>query len=184
MAPKKRSYTARDYEDMVKIELDDAIEVERKKTNNLVGITDDEWNRLTKDHIHSENMKKSVLQVNTERGDVGIRYKGKNYTKAYLRIRNGESTNTLQESTTNFHVVIYIDLMSTPNKIAAESLVKTLLQRAKDITIASKVVNHLEAKRRDYSNLAARFRLGYTGDPTDLDSINKKCKEYLLKGTI
>ena len=182
-ASKKRSYTARDYEDMVKIELDDAIEAERKKTNNLVGILDEEWNRLTRDHIIDENQKKNKVQVNPDISDIGVRYKGKNYTKAYFRLHSGESTHTLQESTTNFHAVIHIDLLGG-GKPAAQKLVETLLQRAKDIAKACKIINGLEAKRRDYSNLAARFRLGYTGDPTDLDSINKKCKEYLLKGTI
>lgn len=43
MGTKKRTYSARDIEDMVKIELEDAIKAEREKLKDVKGMTEQQW---------------------------------------------------------------------------------------------------------------------------------------------
>jgi hypothetical protein len=43
-----------------------------------------------------------------------------------------------------------------------------------------KRLNELKERRQNYKDIATRFRLGFTGNPNDMDEVNSKAKEYLL----
>jgi hypothetical protein len=57
------------------------------------------------------------------------------------------------------------------------------LERNATAEKASNGIGDLKKKLKNYKDLAARLRLGYTGDPADLDEIQAKCRNFLLNGT-
>lgn len=180
-ATKKRTYTARDYEDMVKIELDDAIDAENARLKSLYGMTEKEWETMTGKFLQEQNKTAAVEFRITPGESPVLLYKGAMYKKGIQYV--GRRYLASLEATDHGEYVINVGRLPEKTRIVIGGMIETLVKRASDISKACVLINKLEAKRSNYSNLAARFRLGYTGDPTDLDSINKKCKEYLLKGS-
>ena len=182
MAGKKaRTYSARDYEDIVKIELDDAIAAETDRLKNISGMTEKEWESITTKVIEEQNKSASVIIKLTSCDKPTLNYNGTLYRKAHERISVGRYVDVL-EKTEYKNIVIMVSRLEAGKRSFVAGMVETLLKRSEDIRKATVLIHNLESKRSNYASLAARFRLGYTGDPADLDSINKKCREYLLKG--
>lgn len=182
MATKKtRTYSARDYEDMVKIELDDAIAAEEARLKSISGITEKEWESITTKVIEEQNKSASVTIKMLNGSKPVLLYKGVLYAKVGQRMGRHRYVDTLEKAK-NGDIVIQVARLEAGKRAFIAGTIETLLKRGEDIRKATVLIHNLESKRSNYASLAARFRLGYTGDPADLDSINKKCREYLLKG--
>ena len=181
MGAKKRTYSARDIEDMVKIELEDAIATERKNLKDLKGVTDKEWASLTCDLKDRFNKARGNA---LELGDVTLYVKlgKKTYDTISMSVGNYSRINVIEEDAERkSRSYVVIDNLPPETKKERIALIEKLLKEKKDAIDRVKKVNDLTRKLENYKSIAARFRLGYTGDPSDLESINHKCREYLLK---
>ena len=181
MGAKKRTYSARDIEDMVKIELEDAIAAEHKNLKDLKGVTDKEWASLTCDLKDRFNKARGNA---LELGDVTLYVKlgKKAYDTANMRVGNCNRIKVIEEADQyKSRSYVVIDNLPPETKKECIALIEKLLKEKKDVIDRVKKVNELTRKLENYKSIAARFRLGYTGDPSDLESINHKCREYLLK---
>lgn len=182
MGTKKRTYSARDIEDMVKIELEDAIKAEREKLKDVKGMTDQQWASMTSDLKDRFNKAKgNALQL----GEVTLYVKlGKKvYETTTMRCGYFRDVKAIEEgterSTRNY---VIVDNLPPETKKYCIDLIEQLLKQKKELKTKLAKINDLTSKLENYRSVAARFRLGYTGDPSDLESINHKCREYLLKG--
>lgn len=182
MGTKKRTYSARDIEDMVKIELEDAIKAEREKLKDVKGMTDQQWASMTTDLKDRFNKAKgNALQL----GEITLYVKlGKKvYETTTMRCSYFRDVKAIEEgierSTRNY---VIVDNLPPETKKYCIDLIEQLLKQKKELKTKLAKINDLTSKLENYRSVAARFRLGYTGDPSDLESINHKCREYLLKG--
>lgn len=182
MGTKKRTYSARDIEDMVKIELEDAIKAEREKLKDVKGMTDQQWASMTDDLKDRFNKAKgNALHL----GEVTLYVKLGKKVYETTNIRCGNFRNIMgikegvEKSTRNY---VIVDNLPPETKKYCIDLIEQLLKQEKELNAKLAKINDLTSKLENYKSVAARFRLGYTGDPSDLESINHKCREYLLKG--
>lgn len=163
MTTKKKGYTARDYEDIVRIELDDAIAKESKEKKVL---KEPCTTKLRKD------MMMIMLPTLTHMGGTSVQFTLGN------KVIGGHYNGVAKE---NFGAEVKMNV--TKEQFSKIEKVADEFEKAKETYRKQCVTkNALEAKRADYKNLAARFRLGYTGDPADLDGIQNKCRAFLLGG--
>lgn len=184
MSTKKRTYSARDYEDMVKIEIENAIEETKKRIEDL----NQEMRKVCK---KPEN----VIEILD--GELALR--GIQIASDVRRefLLNGYRYNQhldREELKDDFkpkynHVTLFLDNLRDIKSDDAKKLVKHIFAYFSTVPRFEKKIDPLvdrrkvlENKMESYRSIAARFRLGYTGDPTDLNSINHKCKQFVLEG--
>lgn len=165
---KKSIISSRDAEDMVKIILEDAIEEEEKRIDAL---------KLPK-----------VMDNNGMRAEAGkIVVKGVTRWESNIMVKSPSGrricfnyrTVSRDENCPNQENV-EIDV----SEVVLDKLVKLKDdndQTQKHIEDENKHLNDLWAKKRDYKNLAARFRLGFTGNPLDRTVVSVACKDFLMK---
>jgi len=172
-AKTRRSFTARDWEDIVRIELTDAIESRSKGTENQQELlTSDEWEAFINDVLKSA---KSCIEANHL--DVCFKFNEKHYSRIHQYI-GGTSTWALGENRCKLRIVV--ELLDAKTRLKIAKKITEWLERNVDAEKGSKGIGRLKEKLANYKDLAARFRLGYTGDPSDLDGIQNKCRAFLL----
>lgn len=165
---KKRIISSRDAEDMVKIILEDAIEEEEKRIDALklpkvMGNSD----------IRAEAGKIVVKGVTRWLSDIMVK------SPSGRRICFNYRTVSRDKDCPNYEVV-EIDV----SEVVLDKLVKLEddNDRAKKrVEEENERLNDLWAKKRDYKNLAARFRLGFTGNPLDCTAVSVACENFLMK---
>ena len=169
--PTRNRINARDAEDMTKIILDDAIKaeqerIERLKLPNALNIWDLR-EKVAQIAIKGCIRMRENLKLVTAK-DGGGRATAFNYGSIKMD-KDAESVNS--------GVVILVD-----EKVFAKTLAAVEENRAiearKEVEKAH--LEKLNESRQNYKDIAARFRLGFTGNPNDMDEVNSKAKEYLL----
>ena len=177
---KKTSLSKVDAEDMVRIILTDAIEAEKASVKKTL-------ERLPKAPSDKSELKKMIIGIAKPRGMGRIGY-------GCDIIISHPKDETQIEFNTNYGYTPHIEKRREYiDSDDIEFLVTerqwndcvTLLNQYESRNEREKAINarlkELKSKLGDYKDLAARFRLGFAGDPTDLNSVNHKCKEYLLQ---
>ena len=165
---KKNTINARDAEDMVKIILDDAIKAEQKRIDAL---------KLPE--VMSNNDMRSEAGKIVAKGATRWQSDIMAKSPSGRRICFNYSTVSRDNNCPNYEDV-EIDV---PEAIL-DKLVKLKDdndQIKKRIEKENEGLNDLWAKKGDYKNLAARFRLGFTGNPLDRTMVSVACKDFLMK---
>ena len=165
---KKSIISSRDAEDMVKIILEDAIEAEQKRIDAL---------KLPKvmdnNDMRAEAGKIVVKGVTRWKSDIMVK------SPSGRRICFNYSTVSRDKDCPN-----YEDVEIDVSEAVLDRLVKLKDdndQTRKHVEDENKHLNGLWEKKRDYKNLAARFRLGFTGNPLDRTVVSVACKDFLMK---
>lgn len=177
--PTRNRISARDAEDMTKIILDDAIKAEMVRIEKAL-------EKLPKTQSSKLELKNAVATIVKPRGIGGI---GSGIDIVVL-CPNSELE---MEFDTGYHRMPEIrtrreeydrdDLQIFASQKQWDACVE-LLDRYKSRSEKEKEMrkhlNKLKERRENYKDIAARFRLGFTGNPNDMDEVNSKAKEYLL----
>lgn len=166
--PTRNRISARDAEDMTKIILDDAIEELKKERDakypeiGYKGTVD--WERLKKELLPNIE----IIQYKNEiHIDLGLSEKK---TIAWENLETGNRRNAC----------IVIKPTTTRIKMALIKEINAYEANKKTRKKHNEKICELQQQRNNYKDLAARFRLGFTGNPSDINEINCKIKEYLL----
>lgn len=173
---KHQKLSVRDYEDMTRIELDDEI-ARLEKVANVNGqdvFTEEQWAALV-EPIVKQNSAAIVIQPS----GVGILFGGIQYESDRGRIA-GSYRRFLDETTQTKPVQIVYENLGIENRKKVAAFIAKAQKDRVALEDAYKSISALKEKRENYKDLAARFRLGYTGDPSDKDAVNKRLQEFLL----
>lgn len=178
---KKPNLSKVDAEDMVKIILTDAIEAEKANVKKAL-------EKLPKVPSDKSELKKKACDIAKPRGIGRIGYGIK------IVVVNPKSEQEIEFNRYYAMPEIRAARMGDDRDSGDLELIVTERQwndcvaltehyrNREEQTVAIEArLNELKKKLENYKDLAARFRLGFTGDPTDLNSVNNKCKEYLLQ---
>lgn len=178
---KKKTISARDAEDMTKIILEDAIEAEKAAVKKAI-------EKLPDAPEDKRQLRVMVLNAIKPRG-IGAIGSGIDIVVVH----------PVEKVEMEFSTGYHYDPGPRPRKPTLQSddmeiivnekqwnrcieLTKLVDERSEAKKAIEAKLNSLVAKLDKYKDLAARFRLGFTGDPSDMDAVNHKCREYLLKG--
>ena len=169
--PTRNRINARDAEDMTKIILDDAIKAEKERIEKL---------KLPK-ALSIWDINEKIAQV-TIKGCIRMRGTiklvtakdggGRAITFNYGGIKMDKDAESV-----NCDVVILVDEKAFAKALAAVEE-NDAIEARKEAEEAH--LKTLKKRRENYKDIAARFRLGFTGNPNDIDDINNKAKDYLL----
>ena len=177
--PTRNRINARDAEDMTKIILNDAIKAEMVRIEKAL-------EKLPKTPSSKPELKKAIATIVKPRGigDIGSSIDivvlcphstlemefDTGYCRApEIRIR--------REKYDSDDLQIFA---SQKQWDACVELLDHYKNRRKEEEETRKHLNELKERRENYKDIAARFRLGFTGNPNDMDEVNSKAKEYLL----
>ena len=177
--PTRNRISARDAEDMTKIILDDAIKAEMVRIEKAL-------EKLPKTLSSKPELKKAIAAIVKPRGigDIGssidivvlcphstleMEFDTGYYRAPEIRIR--------REKYDSDDLQIFA---SQKQWDACVELLDHYKNRRKEEEETHKHLNELKERRENYKDIAARFRLGFTGNPNDMDEVNSKAKEYLL----
>lgn len=169
--PTRNRINARDAEDMTKIILDDAIKAEQERIERL----------KLPEALNIWNLREKVAQV-AIKGCIRMRESLKLVTakdgggRAMAFNYRGIEMDKDAESV-NSDIVILVDERVFAKALAAVEENRAIEAR-KEVEGAH--LEKLKKRRENYKDIAARFRLGFTGNPNDMDEVNSKAKEYLL----
>lgn len=181
---KKRAYTARDIEDLTRLTLKDAIDAIPKSELHTQLIEAQEENKRLAVKTFEDMLPEGIEYE--EAPTLRFMLEGKIYGKMYQRDYKEGGFNTFGGKMKSGVVIDLDNLMAGANKkhkaiakAMATRIVEQLELFAKwKASVAKR--DELQKKLEDYKDLAARFRLGLTGDESDMDSINHKIRQFLL----
>ena len=169
--PTRNRINARDAEDMTKIMLDDAIKAEQERIERLkLPEALDIWDlreKVAQIAIKGCIRMRENLKLVTAK-DGGGRAMAFNYGGIKMD-KDAESVNS--------DIVILVDERVFAKTLAAVEENRAIEAR-KEVEEAH--LEKLKERRQNYKDIAARFRLGFTGNPNDIDDVNSKAKAYLL----
>lgn len=169
--PTRNRINARDAEDMTKIILDDAIKAERERIEKLKlpeGLNIWDLNeKIAQAAIKGCIRMRATLKLVTAK-DGG----GRAMTFNYGSIKMDEDAKSV-----NSDIVILVDERTFAKAVAAVEENRAIEERKEAEEARLKT---LKERRENYKDIAARFRLGFTGNPNDIDDVNSKAKAYLL----
>ena len=169
--PTRNRINAHDAEDMTKIILDDAIKAEQERIERL---------KLPK-ALSFWDLREKVAQI-AIKGCIRMRENlklvtAKDGSGRAAAFNYGSVKMDKDAESVNSGVVILVD-----EKVFAKTLAAVEENRAiearKEVEKAH--LEKLKERRQNYKDIAARFRLGFTGNPNDIDDVNSKAKAYLL----
>ena len=162
---------ARDAEDMTKIILDDAIKAEKERIEKL----------KLPEEINTWDLREKIAQV-AIKGCIRMRETLKLVTAKdgggrSMAIYYGGIKMDKDAESVNCDVVILVDERVFDKAVAAieENDAIKARKNAEEAHFWA-----LKVRRENYKDIAARFRLGFTGNPNDMDDVNSKAKAYLL----
>lgn len=167
--PTRNRISARDAEDMTKIILADAIEAERKRIAKL-GLKTPLASYDMKTAIAKAVFKASKWSTNadlrfrTASGDVIAFYRGGMLEGEEAAKYNVEIDVEVTDSVMKKVVGMHLENEAIRERVKAEE----------------QQVNLLSKRLNDYKDQAARFRLGFTGNPNHIDEVSASCKAYML----
>lgn len=178
--PTRNRISARDAEDMTKIILDDAIKAEMVRIEK-------ELEKPPKTPSSKLELKNAVATIVKPRGIGGIG------SDIDIVVLCPHSALEMEFDTGYYHRTPEIrirreeynsdDLQVFASQKQWDACVELLdhyKSRSKEEEEMHKRLNELKRRRGNYKDIAARFRLGFTGNPNDMDEVNSKAKEYLL----
>lgn len=180
----KRKYTARDIEDLTRLTLQDALDALKKKRDD-----DGFTKKITEVCNHHKELVRAAIVASLSNSCISIHenycptvrviLNGVMYKKAYFPCtgRHGFAKASGHES---HGLQLNLDTAKSKEAKALAAALKEQLELEAKVEKINKQIQDLEAKLEKVKDLAARFRLGLTGDETDLDSINHKIRQYLL----
>lgn len=169
--PTRNRINARDAEDMTKIILDDAIKAEQERIERL----------KLPEALSSRDLREKVAQI-AIKGCIRMRENlklvtAKDGSGRAAAFNYGSIKMDKDAESVNSDFVILVD-----EKVFAKTLAAVEENRAiearKEVEEAH--LKKLKERRQNYKDIAARFRLGFTGNPNDIDDVNSKAKAYLL----
>lgn len=169
--PTRNRINARDAEDMTKIILDDAIKAEQERIKRL----------KLPEALNIWDLREKVAQI-AVKGCIRMRESLKLVTakdgggRAMAFSYGGIEMDKDAESV-NSDIVILVDERAFAKALAAAEENRAIEAR-KEVEGAH--LKKLKERRENYKDIAARFRLGFTGNPNDIDDVNSKAKAYLL----
>ena len=170
----RKSYSARDWEDIVKIELTDAIDRKSKAAKPKESLLEDEeW-----DAFICEVLKTTKTGIEANSSDVCFVYNEKYYSRTHEKFGGKYAWCLGTELRRDLR--IHVELLDAKTRLKVTKKLTEWLNRAVNESKACSGIQDLMDKLSNYKDLAARFRLGYTGDPADLDGIQNKCRAFLL----
>lgn len=176
---KRQKLSIRDYEDMTRIELDD--EIERLKKAAKIGpesiVTEEAWAALVEPIVKQNS---AAIQIIPSK--VGILFGGIQYVSTRKHI-GGNYRGIIGEDGEKKPIQIIYENLGAENRKKVAAFITKAKTAKVELIDSYKAISDLEAKRDNYKDLAARFRLGYTGDPSDKDAVNKRLQEFLLGTT-
>lgn len=112
---------------------------------------------------------------------VVIRHQDKYFKRERCHVGGGYHGALSQcDSKSSYNIVVNTALMNPATASRVTKRLEIWQKRNDDANKASATIEGLKGKLANYKDLAARFRLGYTGDPSDLDGIQNKCRAFLL----
>lgn len=169
--PTRNRISARDAEDMVKIILDDAIKAEQERIERL----------KLPEALSIQDLREKVAQI-AIKGCIRMRDSlklvtakdggGRAMVISYVSIKMDKDAESV-----NSDIVILVDERVFAKTLAAVEE-NCAIEARKEVEKAH--LKKLKERRENYKDIAARFRLGFTGNPNDMDEVNSKAKEYLL----
>lgn len=177
--PTRNRISARDAEDMTKIILDDAIKAEMVRIEK-------ELEKLPKTPSSKSELKNAVATIVKPRGIGGI---GSGidivvlcpHSPLEMEFDTGyRRTPEIQIRRVEYNSDDLQIFASQKQWDACVELLDHYKSRSKEEEEMHKRLNELKERRANYKDIAARFRLGFTGNPNDMDEVNSKAKEYLL----
>lgn len=173
--PTRNRINARDAEDMTKIILDDAIKAEQERIERL---------KLPKE-LNIFDLREKVAQIAIKgciKGCIRMRESiklvtakdggGRAMASNYSSIKMDKDAESVSSD-----IVILVDERVFAKTLAAVEE-NCAIEARKEVEEAH--LKKLKERRQNYKDIAARFRLGFTGNPNDIDDVNSKAKEYLL----
>ena len=169
--PTRNRINARDAEDMTKIILDDAIKAEQERIERL----------KLPEALNIWDLREKVAQI-AVKGCIRMRETLKLVTakdgggRAMAFNYGGIKMDKDAESVNN-DVVILVDERAFAKAVAMVEE-NNAIEARKEAEEAH--LRKLKERRDNYKDIAARFRLGFTGNPNDIDDVNNKAKAYLL----
>ena len=168
----RKNYTSRDWEDIVRIELTDEIDRLRKLHPAKELLESEEWANFI-----GEVLAACKAPIEVDSSDTCFLMNGKHYSRAHQNF-GGINTWGLGEQRRDLR----INVVALDGKTRAKVMKKFTEWRDRTVNTSkgANVIKDLQIKLENYKDLAARFRLGYTGDPADLDGIQNKCRAFLL----
>lgn len=171
--PTRNRISARDAEDMTKIILDDAIKAEMVRIEKALEKLPEGLNfwdlreKIAQAAIKGcIRMRESLKLVTAKDGG------GREMAFNYGSIKMDEDAKSV-----NSDIVILVDERAFAKAVAAVEENRAIKER-KEVEGAH--LEKLKERRENYKDIAARFRLGFTGNPNDIDDVNSKAKAYLL----
>ena len=162
---------ARDAEDMTKIILDDAIKAEQERIERL----------KLPEALNIQHLREKVAQI-AIKGCIRMRESIKLVTAKdgggrAMAISYGSIKMDKDAESVSSGIVILVDERVFAKTLAAVEE-NCAIEARKEAEGAH--LEKLKERRQNYKGIAARFRLGFTGNPNDIDDVNSKAKAYLL----
>ncbi len=169
--PTRNRISARDAEDMTKIILDDAIKAEQERIERL----------KLPEALNIQHLREKVAQI-AIKGCIRMRDSlklvtakdggGRAMAISYVSIKMDKDAESVSSD-----IVILVDERVFAKTLAAVEE-NCAIEARKEVERAH--LEKLKERRENYKDIAARFRLGFTGNHNDIDDVNSKARAYLL----
>lgn len=169
--PTRNRINARDAEDMTKIILDDAIKAEQERIEKL----------KLPESLNLWDLREKVAQI-AIKGCIRMRetlklVTAKNGIGRSMTFNYGGIKIDKDAESVNCDIVILVDERTFEKAVAVIEENRAIEARNE---AERKRLETLKGRRENYKDIAARFRLGFTGNPNDIDDVNNKAKAFLL----